>query len=72
MEIDPGLAARALSEGLEKYPRFQSYSPKLVARALFKGHALMLEYAESPPSGDPDAWEFQNAVVKAYKRLASS
>ena len=70
MQIDPELAARALSEGLQKYPRFEAYHPKLVARALFQGHALMLEYVEGPPSGDPDAWEFQNAVVRAYKRLA--
>jgi len=70
MEIDPELAARAMSEGLAKYPRFESYGPKIVARALFQGHALMLEYSEQPARDDPDAWEFQNAVIKAYKRLA--
>jgi len=30
----------------------------------------MLEYSAEPPRGDPDAWEFQNAVVRAYKMLA--
>jgi hypothetical protein len=69
MQIDPEQAAIALSEGFEKYPRFKGYGPKLVARALFQGHALMLEYVEQPPREDPDAWEFQNAVIKAYKKL---
>lgn len=70
MQIDPELAAGAIREGLKKYPRFEGYGPKIVARALFQGHALMLEYSEQPPHGDPDAWEFQNAVIKAYKRSA--
>ena len=70
MEIDPELASRALSEGLKKYPRFASLAPRLIARALFQGHALMLEYDAQPPHGDPDAWEFQNAVVREYKKLA--
>lgn len=72
MEIDPEIAGRAMAEGLAKYPRFGAYSARIVARALFQGHALMLEYDEPPPRDDPDAWEFQNAVVKAYKRLACS
>jgi hypothetical protein len=29
----------------------------------------MLEYERHPPRDDPDAWEFQNAVVKTYKKL---
>lgn len=70
MEIDPEPAQRAMREALEEYPRFEAYGPKLIARALFQGHALMLEYAQAPPRDDPDAWEFQNAVVKGYKRLA--
>jgi hypothetical protein len=72
MEIDPELAQRAMDEGLKKYPHFQAYGAKLVARPLFQGHALMLEYAKEPPRGDPDAWEFQNSVVKAYKRLSAA
>ncbi len=70
MEIDTELAAQAFREAYQKYPRFEAYGPKLVARKLFQGSALMLEYAKSPPSDDPDAWEFQNAVVKAYKSCA--
>ena len=70
MEIDPELAQRAMGDALKQYPRFESFGPKLIARALFQGHALMLEYAQTPPRDDPDAWEFQNAVVKGYKRMA--
>ena len=71
MEIDPRLAEQAFEEAYEKYPGFRAFGPKLVARALFQGHALLLEYSEQPPRDDPDAWEFQNAVVKRYKALAA-
>jgi hypothetical protein len=71
MEIIARFADQALEEALTTYPRFRALHPKLVARALFQGHALMLEYAEQPPKDDPDAWEFQNAVVKRYKVLAA-
>lgn len=70
MTINPELERQALAEAYRSYPRFEAYGPKLIARALFQGHALMLEYSEAPPRDDPDAWEFQNAVVKAYKRLS--
>ena len=70
MELDAGLVERAMKEGLERYPRFAAFGPKLIERKLFQGSALMLEYTEQPPRDDPDAWEFQNAVVKAYKKLA--
>ena len=70
MEIEPELAIRALREALQKYPRFEAYGPKLIARTLFQGHALMLAYAVHPPRDDPDAWEFQNSVVKRYQSLA--
>jgi hypothetical protein len=70
MEIDPELERQAMQEALKKYPRFDRYGARLVAKPLFQGHAFMLQYAEQPPRNDPDAWEFQNAVVKTYKRLA--
>ena len=69
MEIDPELERQALAEAHKKYPGFEAYGPKLIARALFQGHALMLEYRDPPRPDNPDAWEFQNAVVKAYKRM---
>ena len=71
MEIIAKFADQALEEAFVTYPRYRTLHPKLVARALFQGHALMLEYAEQPPKDDPDAWEFQNAVVKRYKVLAA-
>ena len=47
-----------------------SWSPRLVWRPLFRGGAFQLDYETWPPRDHPDAWEFQNAVVRAYKRLA--
>jgi hypothetical protein len=67
MEIDQVKARRAFEMAYQKYPRFAEYGPRLVVRPLFKGHAFMLEYDEPPQRDDPDAWEFQNAVVKAYQ-----
>jgi hypothetical protein len=70
MEIDPEIESKALEEAFRKYPGFAVYRPHIVARALFRGHAFQLEYGEPPPRDDPDTWEFQNTVVKAYRRLA--
>ena len=68
-EIDPWLARQAMEEGVAKYPSMAGFRAKLIWRALFKGGAFQLEYDEQPRRDHPDAWEFQNAVVKAYKRL---
>ena len=70
MEIDPNLAGQALQAALEKYPQFASFGPRLIARPLFQGTAFMLEYERQPPPELADAWDFQNAAVKGYKRLA--
>jgi hypothetical protein len=70
MQIDPTLESRALQQAFQKYPRFEAYHPRIIARALFQGHAFMVQYTDPPPPNDPDAWEFQNTAVKAYKRLA--
>ena len=70
MEIDAGLAEQALRAALERYPQFAPFGPRLVARALFQGAALMLEYERQPPREIAGAWDFQNAAVKGYKALA--
>jgi hypothetical protein len=70
MEIDSKLADQALRSALEQYPQFAPFGPRIIARALFQGAAFMLEYERQPPRDLPDAWEFQNAAVKGYKRLA--
>jgi hypothetical protein len=70
MEIDPRLAAEAIQEGLQKYPDMSSFPARLIWRPLFKGGAFMLEYDTPPPRDHPNAWEFQNAVVRAYKLRA--
>jgi hypothetical protein len=72
MEIDANLAVQALKEGLAKYPQYAGNGARVAWRPLFKGGALLLEYEKAPERGDPDAWEFQNVVVKAYKRLAGA
>ena len=70
MEINPVLAQQAMEEGLAKYPSMAQFGAKLIWRALFQGGAFQLTYDLQPPREHPDAWEFQNSVVKAYKRLA--
>lgn len=70
MEIDSKLAEQALREALERFPRFAAFGPRLAWRPLFQGGALLLEYDQQPPRDFPGAWDFQNAVVKGYKRLA--
>ena len=70
MEIHHDLAQAAIEEAYGKFPTMREYSPTLVWRPLAQGGALMLSYDAPPPRNHPDAWEFQNAVVRAYKRLA--
>jgi hypothetical protein len=70
MDIDPRLAAEAIEEGLQKYPDMSSFGARLAWRPLFQGGAFMLQYETQPPRDHPSAWEFQNAVVRAYKKRA--
>lgn len=69
LQIEPELETAAIEEALRKYPAMSGYGPKLVWRPLLQGGALMVQYAEQPPREHPDAWEFQNAVVKSYRRF---
>ena len=69
IEIDPELNRRALAEAAEKYPEFAGRAVGVVAKPLFRGYAWQLQWNGPPPSGQ-DAWEFQNAAIRAYKRLA--
>ena len=70
MDIDPKLAAQALEAALAQYPQFGPFGPRLAWRELFQGGAWLVEYTTPPPRETPGAWDFQNAVVKGYKRLA--
>ncbi len=70
MQIDAALADQALMAALAKFPQFAEFGPRLTARPLFQGTAYLLEWERQPPRDMADAWEFQNAVVKGYKRLA--
>ncbi len=69
LEIDPELNRRALEEACQQFPEFAGRAVRVVARPLFQGYAWQIEWDGPPPSGQP-AWEFQNAAVRAYKRLA--
>ena len=69
MEIDPELNRLALEEASQQYPEFAGRAVGVVARPLLRGFAWQLEWKDPTPSGQP-AWEFQNAAVRAYKRLA--
>ena len=70
MEIDASLAGQALREALAGFPQFASFSPRLVWRPLAQGGAFLLQYDQAPPRDTPGAWDFQNAVVKGYKKLS--
>jgi hypothetical protein len=69
IEIDPELNRRALTEAEAKYPQFAGLASSVIAKPLFQGFAWQLEWQGAPPPGQ-DAWEFQNAAIRAYKRLA--
>lgn len=69
IEIDPELSRLALAEAIQQYPEFAAQALGVVARPLLRGFAWQLEWKGTPPTGQP-AWEFQNAAIRAYKRLA--
>jgi len=69
IEIDPELNRLALAEAAEKFPEYAGRALRVVARPLFQGFAWQVEWEGAPPSGQ-QAWEFQNAAIRAYKRLA--
>jgi hypothetical protein len=69
IEIDPELNRLALEEAAQQYPELAGHALRVIARPLAQGFAWQLEWKGAPPSGQ-QAWEFQNAAVRAYKRLA--
>ena len=68
-DIDPELNRRALEEAAQRYPEFAGRAAGVVAKPLFRGFAWQVEWNGPAPAGQ-DAWEFQNAAIRAYKRLA--
>jgi hypothetical protein len=69
MEVNQKLADQAIQEGLQKFPEMSSFGPQLVCRPVFGGVTFQVAYETQPPKEQPQAWDFQNAVVRAYKRL---
>ncbi|HLY17478.1 MAG TPA: hypothetical protein VKR61_09645 [Bryobacteraceae bacterium] len=69
IEIDAELNRLALAEAARQYPAYADQALTVVARPLLRGFAWQLQWQGEPPGGQ-DAWEFQNAAIRAYKRLA--
>jgi hypothetical protein len=69
IEIDPELNRLALAEAALQYPQFAGHAVRVIARPLSRGFAWQIEWKGAPPAGQ-QAWEFQNAAVRAYKKLA--
>ncbi|MDX2152990.1 MAG: hypothetical protein SFV54_19765 [Bryobacteraceae bacterium] len=69
MEINDELSRKALEEAAREYPQFAGRAVRVVARPLFKGYAWQVEWDGAAPGGQ-EAWEFQNAATRAYRRLA--
>lgn len=63
-------AVVALAEAHHRYPRLTPLGARLVKVPLRGGATYIVRYTTEPPKDDPDAWEFQNAVVKGYRKLA--
>lgn len=70
MEIDAALSRQALQAALEQFPDFAKFQPRIEWRALMRGGAFIVAFEERPPREFPNTWDFQNAFVKGYKRLA--
>jgi len=69
IEIDPELNRLALEEAAKLYPDFAGQALHVIARPLSQGFAWQLVWKGAPPPGQ-QAWEFQNAAIRAYKRSA--
>ena len=72
VEIDAAFSRQAMEAALEQFPDFAKFQPRIEWRALMKGGAFIVAYEERPPNDFPNAWDFQNAYVKGYKRLADT
>jgi hypothetical protein len=69
IEIAPELNRLALAEAAKLYPEFADQASHVIARPLAQGFAWQLVWKGAMPAGQ-EAWEFQNAAIRAYKRLA--
>jgi hypothetical protein len=69
IKIDPELNRLALAEAAKLYPEFADQASHVIARPLSQGFAWQLVW-KGTPSGGQQEWEFQNAAIRAYKRLA--
>ena len=69
--IDPALATRAIEEGTRAFPKFLPMQPFLERVQLFKGSMLAVKFKDDKrEKGDPDNFQFEKLIVKAYRALA--
>jgi hypothetical protein len=71
LPIDEAAAREAITEATASFPSMAAYAANARLRCLplpGGGSTFILGYEPRLPPGLPDAWEFQNAVVRAYKR----
>ncbi len=69
IEIDPEVKRMALAEAAKLYPELADQASHVIARPLAQAFAWQPVWKGSPPPGQ-EAWEFQNAAIRAFKRLA--
>ena len=69
IEIDPEPNRAALAEAARQFPQFADQALTVVAQPLLRGIAWQVKWKGAAPGGR-EAWEFQNAAIRAYKRLA--
>jgi len=69
IQIDPELSRQAIAEAELQFPAFAGQATAVIARPLLKGFAWQLDWVGAPPVGQP-AWEFQNAAIRTYQKLA--
>jgi hypothetical protein len=67
IEIDPELNRLALAKAAQLYLEFADQASHVIARPLARGFAWQLVWKGEPPAGQ-DAWEFQNAAIRAYRQ----
>jgi hypothetical protein len=70
--VDPEAAQQAVAAALAApdFADYAAFQPVLARVALFRGSALMVQFASGkPPAGGQKPFLFQKAVVSEYRRL---
>ena len=71
LPVDADAARAAIADALTTFPSMQPFAASATLRCLpipGGGSTFVVRYEPALPQGITDAWEFQNAVVRAYKQ----